>query len=300
MIPTGVVDRAGDRRALVRRALCARRLDLHRVVLRRREPRSVHVRARRAGAAVRSISIIPVVFSDSFPWSLLLIPAAIAWWRERRVGREPTRVPASGRCCGSGSSSSSASSRSRRGSRISTSSRSCRRLPLWPAWARALRQRRGPIAAASHRRPIGIATALLVLGVGARLPGRGRGRGVHDRRCCRLSGVIGVVAGARGRFGSGWRRRVFGGRGICWRWRSSPSTLSSCSGRSPSFEAYKPVPGFAETIAAARGASDDIVATYDQSMPSLVFYLRRHVDETRSMPTELVATCGVRGRRSSW
>ena len=64
---------------------------------------------------------IPVVFSDSFPWSLYLVPAAIASWRERR-STEPTRAPASGRCCGSGSSSSSASSRSRRGNRICTSS----------------------------------------------------------------------------------------------------------------------------------------------------------------------------------
>jgi hypothetical protein len=46
----------------------------------------------------------------------------------------------------------------------------------------------------------------------------------------------------------------------------------------PSFEAYKPVPGFAETIE-RRASAGDIVATYDQSMPSLVYYLRRHVVE---------------------
>jgi hypothetical protein len=46
----------------------------------------------------------------------------------------------------------------------------------------------------------------------------------------------------------------------------------------PSFEAYKPVPLFAETIA-RRASHDAVVATYDQGMPSLVYYLRRHVVE---------------------
>ena len=46
---------------------------------------------------------LPVVFSDSFPWSFFLFPAAALWLRERRqaltamIGRIE-----SGRCCGSG------------------------------------------------------------------------------------------------------------------------------------------------------------------------------------------------------
>jgi 4-amino-4-deoxy-L-arabinose transferase-like glycosyltransferase len=45
----------------------------------------------------------------------------------------------------------------------------------------------------------------------------------------------------------------------------------------PGFEYYKPVPGFARTLE-SRLHPDDIVLTYDEALPSLVFYLRRHVD----------------------
>ena len=45
----------------------------------------------------------------------------------------------------------------------------------------------------------------------------------------------------------------------------------------PGFERYKPVPGFAQTLA-PRLQPDDAVITYDEALPSLVFYLRRHVD----------------------
>jgi hypothetical protein len=37
------------------------------------------------------------------------------------------------------------------------------------------------------------------------------------------------------------------------------------------------VPGFAQALA-ARLEPGDVVATYDEALPSLVFYLRRHVD----------------------
>jgi 4-amino-4-deoxy-L-arabinose transferase-like glycosyltransferase len=46
----------------------------------------------------------------------------------------------------------------------------------------------------------------------------------------------------------------------------------------PSFEAYKPSPAFARTLQ-PRLTPDAIVATYDEALPSLVFYLRRHVEQ---------------------
>ena len=57
----------------------------------------------------------------------------------------------------------------------------------------------------------------------------------------------------------------------------------------PSFEAYKPVPGFADLLRERAGA-DDLVATHDVAMPSLVYYLRRHVEEVvdRSRLVELL------------
>jgi 4-amino-4-deoxy-L-arabinose transferase-like glycosyltransferase len=45
----------------------------------------------------------------------------------------------------------------------------------------------------------------------------------------------------------------------------------------PSFEAYKPAPGFARVLE-ERAGPDDVIATYNVALPSLVFYLRRHVE----------------------
>lgn len=45
----------------------------------------------------------------------------------------------------------------------------------------------------------------------------------------------------------------------------------------PSFEAYKPVPALARALE-RRLHHDDVVATYNVALPSLVYYLRRHVE----------------------
>jgi hypothetical protein len=45
----------------------------------------------------------------------------------------------------------------------------------------------------------------------------------------------------------------------------------------PSFEAYKPVPGFA-LVLSTRAQPEDVIATYNVALPSLVYYLRRHVE----------------------
>jgi 4-amino-4-deoxy-L-arabinose transferase-like glycosyltransferase len=46
----------------------------------------------------------------------------------------------------------------------------------------------------------------------------------------------------------------------------------------PDFERYKPVPFFSRTLE-SRLQPDDVVAEYQIALPSLVFYLRRHVDQ---------------------
>jgi 4-amino-4-deoxy-L-arabinose transferase-like glycosyltransferase len=46
----------------------------------------------------------------------------------------------------------------------------------------------------------------------------------------------------------------------------------------PDFERYKPVPYFSRTLQ-SRLEADDIVAEYHVALPSLVYYLRRHVDQ---------------------
>jgi hypothetical protein len=45
----------------------------------------------------------------------------------------------------------------------------------------------------------------------------------------------------------------------------------------PSFERYKPVPGLSAAIR-ERLRDDDVVAHYNVALPSMVFYLRRHID----------------------
>jgi 4-amino-4-deoxy-L-arabinose transferase-like glycosyltransferase len=45
----------------------------------------------------------------------------------------------------------------------------------------------------------------------------------------------------------------------------------------PSFEAYKPVPGLAAVLR-ARAGPDDLIVIYNVALPSLVYYLRRHIE----------------------
>ncbi len=45
----------------------------------------------------------------------------------------------------------------------------------------------------------------------------------------------------------------------------------------PSFEAYKPAPGLAAVLK-ERAGPDDLIVTYNVALPSLVYYLRRHID----------------------
>ena len=45
----------------------------------------------------------------------------------------------------------------------------------------------------------------------------------------------------------------------------------------PAFERYKPARPLADSIA-RRAGPDDVVAHFDVSLPSMVFYLRRHID----------------------
>ena len=54
----------------------------------------------------------------------------------------------------------------------------------------------------------------------------------------------------------------------------------------PGFERYKPVPGFVETLAPRIQPQDELL-TFDEAMPSLVFYLRRHADPY-FLPDEVV------------
>jgi hypothetical protein len=45
----------------------------------------------------------------------------------------------------------------------------------------------------------------------------------------------------------------------------------------PSFEAYKPAPGLAAVLK-ERAGPEDLIVTYNVALPSLVYYLRRHLE----------------------
>ncbi|HSL19938.1 MAG TPA: glycosyltransferase family 39 protein [Vicinamibacterales bacterium] len=59
----------------------------------------------------------------------------------------------------------------------------------------------------------------------------------------------------------------------------------------PSFERYKPVPPLSEAIR-ARAAEDAAVVHYNVALPSMVFYLRRHVDQVFDDPEALINKLG--------
>jgi len=47
----------------------------------------------------------------------------------------------------------------------------------------------------------------------------------------------------------------------------------------PSFEKYKPVPALARFLE-SRATSEDVIAHYSVALPSMVYYMRRHIDVT--------------------
>jgi 4-amino-4-deoxy-L-arabinose transferase-like glycosyltransferase len=229
---------------------------------------------------------LPVVFSDSFPWALFLVPAAILWWRERR-----------------GAAASDAPARIRRllwlwilvivgFFSLSAGKQDLYIFPIVPAvtalagWVLARALDDGP-AAGSVRASVSWTTGaigfiLLVVGVGLIYLVRAAGASYAIAGVAAV-GVIGVLFGAAA-IGLAARQQVvaatltiaigFVALNAVFVWKTLPS-----------FEAYKPVPAFARSIG-GRAVPGDIVATYDQSLPSLVFYLRRHVVELLD-PTDL-------------
>ena len=94
MIPLGVAHRAGDRRALVRRAVPAARLDLHHRVLHRREPRPLH-RQRLAFRARGPLFYLPVLLRPiRCPGRCACRQSSAPGARDRRDSRAGRRIAA--------------------------------------------------------------------------------------------------------------------------------------------------------------------------------------------------------------
>ena len=220
---------------------------------------------------------LPVVFSDSFPWSFLLVPAAMMWFRERR---RPGQLDGpDGRVrtllwlwilviVGFFS--------------LSAGKQDLYIFPIVPAVAAlaALAIVRVLDPATTHGAP-SIRAMVSVIGAVLIVMGAAFLVLFQSRFAVYVlagSGAIGVVA-------------MLGGAASIWfssRRRFAPALLSVALALVvanwifvvrllPSFEAYKPGPGLAAALQ-SRAGPDDLIVTYNVALPSLVYYLRRHTE----------------------
>jgi 4-amino-4-deoxy-L-arabinose transferase-like glycosyltransferase len=209
---------------------------------------------------------LPVVFSDSFPISAFLVAAAAIWYRERQrvqtllwcwiiaiviffsfsAGKQDLYIfPIVAAVAGLGGAAVARTLCDRRWHR-------------WSRWSL-------------------VVTGLLLAGAGAAVlwlfVAGGR---VYDLRGAALVGLLGLVCGVATLT-------------LAVAWRSVTAMLTLCAGIIaidyafvcrvlPDFERYKPVPAIAAVLG-PRLQPTDVVANYQVALPSMVYYLRRHVDE---------------------
>jgi 4-amino-4-deoxy-L-arabinose transferase-like glycosyltransferase len=219
---------------------------------------------------------LPVMFGDLFPWSLMLIPSAAIAWRSRSEGPAALRdllwlwvVVIVGFFS------------------LSATKQDLYIFPIILAVAALAGEvldngnDRAPL-----RRALIATSGLLVVALGVFVQRLFGGNG----HVYQLAGVAPIVAIA-GTAGVAvtvlaWRRRLFAAQvvlGACFvalNWVFVLQTL-------PSFERYKPVRPMSEEIR-ARGAREAAVLHYNVALPSMVFYLERHVEQHFDDPVPLI------------
>ena len=213
---------------------------------------------------------LPVLISDALPWSLCLPAIVTTWWRERRTGDQSRRL------------------------RtllllwigiivvVFSFSQSKQDLYIFPVVA-AIAALGGDFVARALQGAFQpwlrgtltlLGVAMVGLGVGVMLIFGGAGAsyvtdGAHS------SALIAILGGLVAALAPWWRRyhlavgavlAVF----VAFNWILAMWVL-------PAFERYKPVRPLADVIA-RRAGPDDVVAHLDVALPSMVFYLRRHID----------------------
>ncbi|HEY2432747.1 MAG TPA: glycosyltransferase family 39 protein [Vicinamibacterales bacterium] len=208
---------------------------------------------------------LPVVFSDTFPWSMLLPMAAFAAWRSR------TRIETLLWCwivVIVGFFSFSAGKQDLYIFPIAPAVAALGGMAVArglsdPRWRRWLL---GSLAAAGALLALAGAAVLVVFGGGGR---------VYALEAAVVVGVVGVLGGATALLLALMRRPAAAALallgaivGINWVF---------VVGVLPEFERYKPVPGFSAVLR-ERLQPGDVVAHYQASLPSMTYYLRRHVD----------------------
>jgi hypothetical protein len=212
---------------------------------------------------------LPVLLSDSFPWSMFLGVAGIAWWRTRRGGdaRAPAqRIRTLLLAWVVGFVAFFSASAAKQDLYI---------FPIVPAVAAlAGVSVAGTLSAAVRWTVLAIGAIVAVAGAGV-LYLFGPGASVYALRGALAMGLTALVGGV-----------IAAGAAVMNRARASLFAIAVTFIALdwvfvlrvlPDFERFKPVPGFARTLE-ARLEPEDALITYDEALPSLVFYLRRHVD----------------------
>ena len=209
---------------------------------------------------------LPVVLSDSFPVSLLLIPAAMMWWRSARDRVETLLWCWIVAIVGFFS--------------LSAGKQDLYIFPIVPAvaalagltLARALDGVRQKTVSVT----LAVSGALLALAGGVILylfETTGR---VYALNGAMTVGALGVAGGLVALAAGTLRRPAAAALTllvtmIAVNWTFVVVVL-------PDFERYKPVPAFSATLE-SRLQPGDVVAHYQVALPSMVYYLRRHVDQ---------------------
>jgi 4-amino-4-deoxy-L-arabinose transferase-like glycosyltransferase len=217
---------------------------------------------------------LPVVFSDSFPWSILLIPAGLMWMRERRER-------------------SSADPSTRIQSllwiwilvivgffSLSAGKQDLYIYPIVPAVAALAAIVIGRALETETVGGLRIGWAIVVIAAILVLAGAGfvtlfnSSLAVYVLAGSALVGVVAMLGGAAAMLLA--RRRANAAlltivsTLVIVNWVFVTMVL-------PSFEKYKPAPGLAAELERRAGKEDRLV-TYNVALPSLVYYLRRHIE----------------------
>jgi 4-amino-4-deoxy-L-arabinose transferase-like glycosyltransferase len=225
---------------------------------------------------------LPVVLSDSFPASVLLFAAAAAW-------KERTRTETLLWCWIAAIVGFFSLSAGKQDLYI---------FPIVPAVAAlaGIAVERG-LSNGSHRTwltvTLAVTGALLALAGGAVVFLFNTAGRVYALDGALVVGAIGLVGGVATLALGAMRRPAAAALTlvaavIAVDWTAVVRVL-------PEFERYKPVPAFSRELQ-DRLAPGDVVAHYQVALPSMVFYLRRHVDQYFEAPPFVSAVTS--GRRS--
>jgi 4-amino-4-deoxy-L-arabinose transferase-like glycosyltransferase len=222
---------------------------------------------------------IGVLFSDGFPWAMMLFSAAVLTWQRR----------------GSPNPQAGAARLERRTATLlwtwigaivlffsfSASKQDLYIYPVMPAIAALGAAAITTAAPGSRWLAAVIGFVLTVAGIGILYVFKASGNvyelsGVVPAGCLAIIGGLGALVFS---FAGRWRTGllVFLAAGVLLNWVLVLRVV-------PSFEKYKPVPPISAFLE-SRATGDDVIAHYSVALPSMVYYLRRHIDVTYDQNT---------------